>query len=334
MLFSIVVPVYNVELYIDECLKSLLEQSFEDFEIILVDDGSTDSSGKKCDYYASIDSRVRVIHKNNEGLLLARRTGIRECRGEYILHCDSDDYVAGDMLYNLKILIENSKPDMILFGYNVVDDMHNVLETHYDVFGDNVFFSAENKDILLNALSSTTWLNNMVTKATRRECVDIDGDYNAYKNVKMGEDLFQVVPLIRKCDSFVYVAKPFYFYRYNPKGMSKNVDKSYLENYLVVAKRVYGLLKDEDVSEKMLINYYNRFTLDIYKYLLRFAKAGLGKDEFQKTYKTIKDNSIFKDALRRYGKWSIVNKFFGVIIRPSNYYMCRILSCTLFSKKL
>ena len=91
MLFSIVVPVYNVELYIDECMKSLLGQSFKKFEIILVDDGSTDSSGKKCDYYASLDSRVKVIHKRNEGLLLARRTGLKECQGEYILHCDSDD---------------------------------------------------------------------------------------------------------------------------------------------------------------------------------------------------------------------------------------------------
>ena len=102
-LISIIVPVYNVETYLDRCMESILKQTYKQLEIILVDDGSTDSSGKKCDDYAKMDSRIKVIHKQNGGLSDARNAGLKLATGAYIGYVDSDDWIEPDMyerLYN------------------------------------------------------------------------------------------------------------------------------------------------------------------------------------------------------------------------------------------
>ena len=89
---SIIVPVYNVEHYLEECIKSVIEQTYKNIELILVDDGSTDKSGKICDNYSSLDERIIVIHKNNGGLSSARNVGLEAAQGRYIIFIDSDDY--------------------------------------------------------------------------------------------------------------------------------------------------------------------------------------------------------------------------------------------------
>ena len=99
---SVIVPVYNVEKYIDRCVRSILGQSFSDFELILVDDGSPDSCPANCDEYAQLDTRVRVIHKINCGITDARNAGLDVAQGEYIGFVDSDDYISPDMYQKLR----------------------------------------------------------------------------------------------------------------------------------------------------------------------------------------------------------------------------------------
>ena len=100
-LVSIIVPVYNVEKYIEKCLNSLFGQTYRELDIILVDDGSTDKSGELCDRLAKMDKRVRVIHKKNGGLSDARNRGIDAAKGRYITFIDSDDYVSGNYIWHL-----------------------------------------------------------------------------------------------------------------------------------------------------------------------------------------------------------------------------------------
>ena len=106
---SVVVPVYNAEKYIDRCIDSILSQTFEDFELILVDDGSPDKSGKICDNYAAKDNRVKVIHKQNGGVSTARNVGIENSTGEYIMFVDSDDYIDNQML---EVLLQKTSDDV------------------------------------------------------------------------------------------------------------------------------------------------------------------------------------------------------------------------------
>ena len=95
---SIIVPVYKVEKYIHQCMESLMGQTYPNYEIILVDDGSPDQCGVICDSYAQQDDRIRVIHKENGGLVSARKAGAAECTGDYVVNVDSDDFIAQDLL--------------------------------------------------------------------------------------------------------------------------------------------------------------------------------------------------------------------------------------------
>ncbi len=122
---SVIVPVYKVEKYVSKCIDSIMAQTFEDIEIILVDDGSPDNCGKICDAYAEKDSRIRVIHKENGGLSDARNAGIDAARGGYISFVDSDDYIAPDMMEKLYNAINSSDADMSICNYLYVDENGN-----------------------------------------------------------------------------------------------------------------------------------------------------------------------------------------------------------------
>lgn len=115
--FSIIIPVYNVEKYLNECIESVMKQDYPNYEVILVDDGSTDSSGKICDVYAEKHTNVSVIHKKNGGLSDARNVGLNNAQGEYIVFVDSDDWIEPDSLKKIAICIKSSriqKPDIII----------------------------------------------------------------------------------------------------------------------------------------------------------------------------------------------------------------------------
>lgn len=119
-LVSVIVPVYNVEKYLKRCVDSILAQSFSDFELILVDDGSTDSSGAICDQFAEIDDRISVQHNTNQGASAARNHGIDAARGEWITFIDSDDYVLPDYLYSLYQATLKSDTDLVMTGIKLV----------------------------------------------------------------------------------------------------------------------------------------------------------------------------------------------------------------------
>ena len=108
-LISVIIPVYNVENYLAQSVESILKQSFENFEIILVDDGSTDSSGRICDEYVEKDERIAAIHQKNGGLSAARNSGLSEAEGKYVYFLDSDDYIANNTLETLVEIAEKAK---------------------------------------------------------------------------------------------------------------------------------------------------------------------------------------------------------------------------------
>ena len=114
-LISVIIPVYNVEEYLRECIDSVLNQTFSDFEVILVNDGSTDSSGEICDEYVEKDERVTVIHQKNGGLSVARNIGLSEANGKYVYFLDSDDYISENALKTLLDIAENDNSDIVFF---------------------------------------------------------------------------------------------------------------------------------------------------------------------------------------------------------------------------
>lgn len=134
ILLSIIIPVYNVEKYIKRCLDSILCQETENYEVILVDDGSTDSSGIICDSYAKCRKNVVCIHKTNGGLSDARNEGLKHCKGKYVWFVDSDDYITEDALESLEKVLCKYSSDVVVCMSKTIDDYGKIQdECHYEI---------------------------------------------------------------------------------------------------------------------------------------------------------------------------------------------------------
>ena len=202
---SIIVPAYNVEKYVEKCIQSLINQSYKNIEIILVDDGSNDRSNKIIDEYAKVDSRILTIHQKNKGVSAARNAGLKVATGEYVGFVDPDDYVDYQMYETMLKKIELNMSDLAVCGFSKVTELSDKEE---------IF---EIKDELLSpkkcvedlfdfrggyAIKPSVW-----NKLFRRDKI---GDLKFDENIGISEDLKFVVQYILKCNSIVYVKQAFY----------------------------------------------------------------------------------------------------------------------------
>lgn len=122
-MISVIVPVFNVEKYLDRCILSIVNQTYLDIEIILIDDGSTDSSSVICDMWEQKDNRIKVIHKKNEGVSIARNTGIDAVQGEYVYFVDGDDYLENNAFEKMYNIIKKYDVDFVYCGFNQIDSI-------------------------------------------------------------------------------------------------------------------------------------------------------------------------------------------------------------------
>lgn len=200
-LISVIVPVYNVEKYIEECINSILCQTYQNFELILVDDGSKDRSGEICDEYANKDERIIVIHKENEGLSKTRNKGIEIAKGEYISFIDSDDYVEKDFLEVLYKLIKENNALVAQCGY--VTTGENRQE-------DNSIQIYTGKQMIVD-IYTILWIPNTVVwnKLYKTELVK----NNKFKESKIHEDEFFSWKIFYKVDKVPVTKRQLYNYR-------------------------------------------------------------------------------------------------------------------------
>lgn len=221
MKYSILIPVYNVETYLPQCLDSVLAQTLRDFEVILVDDGSTDGSGAVCDrYQQSEPNRIRVIHKENQGLISARRVGIQAARGKYCVFVDSDDFVEPDLLQRIEAYLGGDPEiDVLLYSFRYDRD-GNAAERYPAAFYDGRTWH-EDKSELYRALAFTNKITTIWTKAIRRELLLADPtDYTVYYGKNMAEDLLQSLYPITAARKVRYTDAVLYHYRINTQSIS------------------------------------------------------------------------------------------------------------------
>lgn len=240
--FSVLIPVYNVEKYLEACLKSVLAQSFCDYEIILVDDGSKDSSGQICDAYADrYPDRIRVYHLQNQGALFARRIGLRQTKGKYICFLDSDDCWVENTLKRLHEIIEETNSDVVLFRWNRIDENGKVLSERTP--GLFTHTGPVDKKTVFEQMLVTTALNTLWAKCYKRELFDMDADYSQYNTLRKGLDLLQSLPVLYQADTFYYLDEVLYQYRINMtsitnayrsgKHVGKNIILPLLYEYII-----------------------------------------------------------------------------------------------------
>lgn len=223
MKFSVLIPVYNAEKYIDECLTSILGQTYTDFEVVLVDDGSTDSSGEICDRYALKDERVRVIHKKNGGSLSSRCVAISEAEGDYCIFVDADDFISRKLLEVVSGLLADDV-DMVIYNYRYYCN-GKFKERNKHIFNDGEVFCGENKKVLYDNIINTIDIAPIWMKAIKTEILKSDKtDYSVFYKHNMGEDVFQFLYPLTYSKKIVYTSEALVNYRYDNESVSRTVN--------------------------------------------------------------------------------------------------------------
>ena len=235
-MFSVIVPVYQVEKYLRQCVDSILAQSFSDFELILVDDGSLDNCGYICDDYARKDSRVKVIHQENGGVVRARRAGYGCAAGAYIAHVDADDYIAPDLLEMAAEQIQTHQVDAVLFGFARFDE-HTA--TYHPPRMDAGLYAGEKmqqirESLLLGADSGTAVYSSLWSLIMRRDAFSVHLEA-VPERLYRGEDLAAVIPATAQCRSVYVLGKSPYFYRITPGSITNTRREDELEQALLLA---------------------------------------------------------------------------------------------------
>lgn len=287
--FSIIVPVYNVEKYLNRCIDSILSQSFKDFEVLLIDDGSTDKSGEICDEYAQKDERIRVFHKENGGVSSARNLGLDNARGEWIAFCDSDDDLRIDALNIYNDASNQSNGDLLVFGHDVLTEDGSVLcRTEYKA--DSMISSDYIKRILRYKTESSPWGKLYRTSLTKSLTFN--------ENLKIGEDLLFNIEYALKCKSVVIFQGAVYNYYIHPVSALNN--PNIINEYKKMSNVVSRIFKENHLAD----DYENELTafaiVNVIQPLTRLKQTPNKEQvEFLKTYKR-NQTKLLSDVVGKY----------------------------------
>lgn len=269
---SVIVPVYNCEKYIGKCIESIINQTYQDIEIVLVDDGSTDGSGNICDRYSKKDHRIKIIHKENGGVSETRNIGMDASSGEYLLFVDADDWLEKDMCKQLIDAAINGNSDIVICGYKKFYEEDNTFKIiipeknqEKEQFGDLITSTKANVDGYL-------W-----TKLIRKSLIQ----KNFRADIAIKEDLVFLIENFKDCTKYSVVETPLYNYR-----IHKN---SSLHSKMITDKKITSL--DADIC---IINNIKMTVQDDYK--LSFVVAYYN-------YCSQLDGEILKKIKEKYGRY-------------------------------
>lgn len=217
--FSVIVPVYNVEKYLNQCIDSILDQAYSDFEVILVDDGSPDRCPSICDEYAEKDSRVRVIHKENAGVSLARQDGISIATGEYLVFVDADDRITDNFF---EVISEHTDVDIIRFGC-IVEHSNGTLTNRLPREREGLYKKRDIESVifpyLIQSSSATYYCPSIWRHVFKREL--FVANMVKDKVIKIGEDGACVIPCVYYAQSLYCIHECLYIYNYNETSATK-----------------------------------------------------------------------------------------------------------------
>lgn len=240
MLFSVIIPAYNAEDKISKSINSVLKQTFTNFEVIVVNDGSTDSTKQILNEFSKVDSRVKVINQDNHGPYAARKIGIQRAIGEYILFLDADDYFESNLMEEM-VPYTVLKMDMILFKWRIINTSGKISKTE-PIFKDGTIFEGSNKNLIYKKLICTFDLNSLCTKAVRKELFN-EKTFILNEKIINGEDLIVCVPIITHANRIIYIDKELYNYVRNNTSTTQNFVFSYYRSRKIINQILTEYLK-------------------------------------------------------------------------------------------
>lgn len=282
-LVSIIVPVYNNELSLARCVTSLVNQTYRNIEIILVDDGSRDNSGKICDSFK--DERISVIHKSNHGVAYTRNCGIENSKGDYITFCDADDYYGDNHIEELISASKKYNSDITVSGYYIKDETSG----EKSLKGISGYKSKENiiKGLTINNIYGGFCWNKLFKKK-------IIGDIRFPDDLSLLEDTYFLLKILQKAKLIYYLSTPSYYYCYNENSVTRSNPKKLIKNNNSLYILSYNkIVNDIDLSE----NSISLIKAVKFEIALGEGWALLNRDySSKKTYKNL-SNEISKNKL-------------------------------------
>lgn len=314
-LISVIIPVYNVEEYLRECIDSVLNQTFYDFEVILVNDGSTDSSGEICDEYVEKDERVTVIHQKNGGLSVARNTGLSEANGKYVYFLDSDDYISGNALKTLLDIAENDDSDIVFF------DAVSFADTEDFTVSQN--YIRKNKYLTDNGYNVFTSLTQAKEFHSAVPLLFIGRDFLIESGIKfvpgiLYEDMVFTYQLFYKAKTVSQCSRALYHRRYRKDSiMTSAKSKKHFDGCIAVyshnAEFTKKLNENDTSAAYEFVSRCAFNTFNVYEKLGKADKKSC-KTELKTAKKDILKNKAFGNKalkMRCYGKtfWFIYKVF-------------------------
>lgn len=315
-LISVIVPIYNVEKYLRECIESILSQTYKNIEIILVDDGSTDSSPSICDEYANAHSNIRVIHRENGGLSVARNTGLEKCTGEYVYFIDSDDYIASTAVEELLKVALSESADIVFYDAYSFEDGNEQKKIKQNYKRKHIYESATGIE-MLSALQINGEFHSSVPLMLLKKEFLLKNSLDFVPGILHEDTIFTYKAFVY-AQRVAYCNGDFYKRRYRPESImtSKKTDRHYIG-----CRTVYNSLKDFSFERNIektevsraFMSRYAMIALDVYKKLDKSSRK-----KFKADYKALKRDVLDKDAygnkalqMRCYGKsiWVIYKVF-------------------------
>ncbi len=314
MKVSIIVPIYNIAPYVYQCVNSIINQTYKNIEIILVNDGSTDESVYFCEYFKKIDKRVKVIHKENGGLVSARKAGIKEAKGDYVFYVDGDDWLELDCIENYVKEALKNKSDVVIASHfrefiGVFKRMDNLIP-----FG--VYDKEELSKIYPYVISYKKFFRHGIYtyswgKLYKRE-IALKFQLEVLDNLTIGEDAAFLYPLLFNIQKLSIIDYSGYVYRHRPNSMLK----------------VYGEIKDEIKKLKVLFGFLNEKLntfnvekqLNEYFYYLSLVRSGAFLEDLKvKNYLSILSDIPKNSKIILYNSGSFGQRIYTGL-KKSKYY--------------
>ncbi len=334
---SVIVPVYNVEALLPRCIESILKQTKQSIEIILVDDGATDDSGKICDAYAEKAENIRVIHKPNGGLTSAWKAGAAAAKGVYLGFVDSDDWIEPDMYERLWQSAVKYQSDLVVCGL-VFDYEAEGMENRQEISGfEEEYYDRQQLEQLYPTLiNDGRFFGRMlqparVTKLYRRELVEKNMSC-CKEEVTVGEDLQLTLPAILDAKS-MSVVKEFYPYHYwfNQKSMTGKYDPYYLEKIKIMEKRLKEISDEKgiyDFSEQITNDFLGLAVIGLKNSVIRNTEGKKSAIGMIKKYCT--DEQV-NDALDHHtmDQLPAAIRIFLLLMKKKCYHICYLI-CKIF----
>ena len=265
---SVIVPVFNSEQYLEKCLDSIVKQTFDDMEIIIVDDGSTDGSLGICNAYGRLDKRIKVISKENGGLIRARKTGLSAARGDIIGFVDSDDWIEPEMYEELVQCMRQRGCDLVSSGIIRDDQQSGVSKVLFDHYGEGLYDGVDS-GIYPTMLFDERYKDfglycNLVNKVYKKSLLDRVYE-KINEDVFYGEDALACYPYCLLCDSIYILHKAFYHYNIREDSMCSTPDQRLLQNNHLLYMALQDIFRKTD-SCHVLMRQLKRYMIRLEKH--------------------------------------------------------------------